>query len=477
MPRAKGADAPEPKRRSRNGCWPCKNRKIKCGEEKPQCVNCVKQGEACDYSIRLQWGGRSKKDQEAFAARAVTPSTFVSSPAWISSVPTTPAQTPVLPSSTSVFSTSFVSAASKSAVVANSPRALPPTASSPEISSLIDPRLMSSSQSSGYDAVCRGQGSQQKRLRDTYQPPTSQEVYPSPYPVPTYSASPGIPHYTDSRVLSYPLPPLDFAWSDQHKAKRLKRSSLSNLHSTLPQVLPRLDLLDSNTRDTFRHDRASPVSTTFTPVSADTNTDTSNVSASSLAFDESSSRLASDTTTVSTRQSPQLGRFSVDSLLSGPPGNYENKGPREKEVSRYPMTDVDGSIIYGYDYGRPDLDLSRNNDSAAIVPRSPDPIGSGRTSTAASPVDAASVASPAAFSKHAAFQRGGYYAQPVPIKIPRELEPLPSHITNDPMNLLYFHHFLNHTARVLTPHDCPDNPLRTTLPKSRFRVSFCYRPC
>jgi hypothetical protein len=61
MPRPKKPGAPEPKRRSRNGCWPCKNRKIKCGEEHPNCLNCQKTGEACDYSIRLNWEGRRGK--------------------------------------------------------------------------------------------------------------------------------------------------------------------------------------------------------------------------------------------------------------------------------------------------------------------------------------------------------------------------------------------------------------------------------
>jgi Fungal Zn(2)-Cys(6) binuclear cluster domain len=43
---------------------PCKTRKIKCDEEKPSCVNCRRQGEACDYSIRLNWDGRGKKKSE-----------------------------------------------------------------------------------------------------------------------------------------------------------------------------------------------------------------------------------------------------------------------------------------------------------------------------------------------------------------------------------------------------------------------------
>jgi hypothetical protein len=32
------------------------------------------------------------------------------------------------------------------------------------------------------------------------------------------------------------------------------------------------------------------------------------------------------------------------------------------------------------------------------------------------------------------------------------------------MNLLYFHHFIYHTGRILVPHDCPENPFRTVLP-------------
>ena len=62
MPRPKSEGGAEPKKRSRTGCWPCKARKVKCGEEKPQCANCLKNGETCDYSIRLNWGGRSRKD-------------------------------------------------------------------------------------------------------------------------------------------------------------------------------------------------------------------------------------------------------------------------------------------------------------------------------------------------------------------------------------------------------------------------------
>jgi hypothetical protein len=35
---------------------------VRSGEEKPRCLNCERQGETCDYNIRLNWGGRAKRD-------------------------------------------------------------------------------------------------------------------------------------------------------------------------------------------------------------------------------------------------------------------------------------------------------------------------------------------------------------------------------------------------------------------------------
>ncbi|RDW32266.1 fungal-specific transcription factor domain-domain-containing protein [Yarrowia lipolytica] len=48
-------------RRSRGGCHRCKGAKIKCDETKPTCANCEKAGVACDYSLKLMWGGRQSK--------------------------------------------------------------------------------------------------------------------------------------------------------------------------------------------------------------------------------------------------------------------------------------------------------------------------------------------------------------------------------------------------------------------------------
>ncbi|KAH7376279.1 hypothetical protein B0T11DRAFT_19071 [Plectosphaerella cucumerina] len=75
MPRARKPGALAPKSRSRNGCWPCKGRKVKCGEERPSCLNCLKLGDTCDYNIRLNWGGRrtKKSSQSLESPLAPTP--------------------------------------------------------------------------------------------------------------------------------------------------------------------------------------------------------------------------------------------------------------------------------------------------------------------------------------------------------------------------------------------------------------------
>jgi hypothetical protein len=124
----------------------------------------------------------------------------------------------------------------------------------------------------------------------------------------------------------------------------------------------------------------------------------------------------------------------------------------------------------------PDLDIPKNDDANAIMIFSPpasrentmNDNGSRRQSTADS--DFAEQFGFGSRARDIAFEPGGYYAKPVPIKIPQALEPLPDTLLQNKMNLLYFHHFLNHTARILVPHDCEQNPFRTILPESMFLI-------
>lgn len=50
--------------RSRKGCHNCKRLKIKCNEGKPKCSNCTRSKTACDYSLKLTWGGRPARTEK-----------------------------------------------------------------------------------------------------------------------------------------------------------------------------------------------------------------------------------------------------------------------------------------------------------------------------------------------------------------------------------------------------------------------------
>ncbi|KAI1980329.1 hypothetical protein LOZ51_005686 [Ophidiomyces ophidiicola] len=50
--------AAPPPQRSRGGCAQCRQSHRKCDEQRPACSRCVRAGRACDYALRLSWGGR-----------------------------------------------------------------------------------------------------------------------------------------------------------------------------------------------------------------------------------------------------------------------------------------------------------------------------------------------------------------------------------------------------------------------------------
>jgi hypothetical protein len=149
----------------------------------------------------------------------------------------------------------------------------------------------------------------------------------------------------------------------------------------------------------------------------------------------------------------------ADHTVSSP--FHENFSPSRQR--RYSSTQM-GS--YGLDLGHPDLDTPKNKDIAAIDGDSPF-----QHSEPDSWLESVELVVPefgfGLPKREFVFAKGGYYASPVPITIPRMLEPLPSILLDNPMNLLYFHHFLNHTARILVVHDCSQNPFRTILPQSK----------
>ena len=132
-------------------------------------------------------------------------------------------------------------------------------------------------------------------------------------------------------------------------------------------------------------------------------------------------------------------------------------------------------IKYGLDRGFPDMDLPINNDDLALNGITPTITAATGYSflKAEDAIDEPNNPSEFGFGLNApnsAHGEGGYYAKPVPVAIPRSLGHLPATLRENPMNLLYFHHFLNHTARILVPHDCSENPFKSILPQSKFTV-------
>lgn len=409
MPRRKTTNTgSEPKKRSRNGCHGCKSRKVKCDEGKPKCSSCLKLGEECDYSIKLQWGGRSKKEQNAFSAMAnASPgfSTIAFNPsdmsATIDAAPTTLGQS---------SERDVDRAYGNNATTANA-------------------RLESSIGFYGHGLPSNSSGGQNPEY-----------TLPEPYRT---TASPSGQNYRLPSI-SNPPSPYDFTWSNQDRSKRARSDMTKDPSRELPPLFARPDLPGSRSALVSQYDHSSPGSIAY------------------LSNNSAPSPLTAGT---------PVRRLSVNSLLSGPAGDYASPGSSNDFNRGFRRIDSDGLAIYGYDYGMPDLDIPKNDDLAAISPQTP------ATSMQSPSSIFDLVWSPSQLSDPAlekpAFEKGGYYARPVPIRIPTELEPLPPQLKDSPMNLVYFHHFLNHTARILVPHDCPDNPMKTTLPRSKKSSAKC----
>ncbi|KAK3697197.1 hypothetical protein LTR37_017598 [Vermiconidia calcicola] len=417
MPRPKKEAGAEPKKRSRTGCWPCKAKKVKCGEEKPMCANCGKSGETCDYSIRLNWGGRSRKDKDGSPSEAGS-FTFVTTPTSLSHSKSNSN------GSEHVFSSQHIFSAPQRPPSSH-PNDLPtpePTPSSE--GTILDPRLRPGQQ------------------------PQHQDHQLAQYVSPPYLSNPGMPRPSWAGDRSQPASKVtrgEFQWSPQHKAKRVKMDPgrsppTGNMNPVF--AVPQYPM-----------PAESPNSTHYTPHSISSIVNTPATPGSSTNSGSPFPQYQQAPPPV--QDPPDLRRLSVKSLLSDP--------PEELERPKFSRADSQGYRTYGYDHGFEDLDVPRNEDFNVILPKSPDLR---RASAAVSEVSSSSGEND---SKQIAFEPGGYYAQPVPVKISKFLEPLPQELLDNQMNLLYFHHFINHTGRILVPHDCPENPFRGVLPQMAVR--------
>lgn len=335
------------------------------GEEKPSCLNCRRQREACDYSVKLNWGGRSKRRESVEPASPVSRagSTHVLS-----------------------FAQSPVSAS---------------------------PGRISEVSSGGISQVSPVA--------------TNNHGYQSTWNIEEQSEIDNLLH------MQHPMP-----WSEQ--PLNVGVEILSPLNLTQDKSYP------------------SP---------AETNSDRPFGLDDHQLLPDSQQGHVPVTLSSSCGVPAHTPSVPIEFLLEKPdrtrPGAPDPSTPEGRWYTY--LSNVTDN--YGLDCGREDLDLNKNDDHAAIeVGPALHSIGlQGSPGASSEQKDWEKLETPARYA---------YYASPVPIEIPRYLSPLPATLLKNPINLMYFHHFINHTARMLVPHDCDDNPFISVLPSSKSWINHGY---
>ncbi|KAF2993316.1 hypothetical protein E8E13_000972 [Curvularia kusanoi] len=447
MPRPKKPGV-EPKRRSRTGC-PVKRAKSNgdhglpdFGEEKPNCLNCERQGEPCDYSIRLNWGGRTKRDPPTLDSTTSSTgsgspymSTFSFGDDALSWYPATP-DAPVLPDATNRLT--------------RPQSRLSPSGSKSTVSNLgltksDQPDLQQLDSISGYQ-------------HDHFTQAVNQLPASAPFLHAQFQTQFEFSTPASTAFENFPFTDADIA---------LVNADVSLSPSSMPP--PRGSAESIHKRHKSSHSVDSPATTLSDACSPNTGPPTPYNPLFAMPLTPNSLVGSEDPSLrpATNQQSPAYSptdprRLSVLSLVNGTHDASLHGYTSESDTRRmYPVTDSI-STTYGYDMGLPDFDTPRNRDHSAISVFSPK-AGTKELD------DDFPFTDTEPRTRNMAFGKGGYYATPVQIRIPKTLEPLPPLLMENKMNLLYFHHFINHTARILVPHDCEKNPFRQILPEMAVR--------
>jgi len=398
MPRPRPPGKPAPKTRSRAGCAKCKERKVKCDEQKPICLNCRRLGDrVCDYSLRLKWDG--SRQQDIFSGtQKVDFSVSETSIAGGGSTPTSSgrensnASTPATPNFTPLnFAEDLPPSLPPSLPLSlHRPTSQPQSPHAPQVSpsqfrqsemSFIDPNLMESPTpmfshpNSPFSMDPPLDHRLRKRARREYGQDSNQSHLSSAQAfIPTSSSSPEMNNYTENgSIQEIASMPTSFPSSNQSQSNRLRESLL----------------------------KMSP-------------------------------HMSNDT--------PDLRRLSVNSLLSGPAGpseisrNYHSKSKSGLQDFSVPYQDILNTTTYGIDRGIKDLDIGKNDDMNAITGVSPVLVRDHLELVLDDEGDLDSGFG--GETSHTAFESGGYYNKPVAISIPTALHPLPYKLHENPMNLL-----------------------------------------
>lgn len=477
------------------------------GEEKPSCLNCQRQGDVCDYSIRLNWEGRTKRNPAAESPGSQSSNSHLGG---------------VLSSSDMLLDSTRVGPMGINLQdgASSSGRLLWDTASPESLprNSPYSPEL----QGFGNTRVAAPAQAQDQLWSDYKDPPAAVNPPSLQHPAGLWSST---------------LAPNDVALQYQHSSVQpsldgipypspADTSSSMSPASALNLGVQQVPLSFSNLRrplDTPTHSSDSPPSEpdgvltqrpkrlklqrlpslsmdTGFPAQAEVHTE--NITSFGAGSYQPSSAHLSASPQQDAPSPCANATFPQESFLSKvvngsfSPGSHSLRhssdglahtlqvqrpeGPNqvtepstaESKWHTYLTTVTDN---YGLDCGRPDLDLNRNNDHAAIDVNYALDLISPMWKNASIP---RSADNPNGLEEQNPDNSSyAYYTSPVPINIPRYLSPLPSSLLKNPINLMYFHHFLNHTAKMLVPHDCGDNPFISVMPSSELmRIIYAFHP-
>ena len=444
---------------------PCKNRKIKCGEERPKCENCERQGEACDYSIRLNWEGRTKRK----GSNETQASSNATSP---------PAKLHRSSSSQDTVSTvSTIREPSPNPVTAF----MPTQYTSPHYTGLHP------AQSSPFrDHISTAQLS---RIRDQgagpYPSPADSGMESPPLQNPSTLPYGGHHHSFSNPAMPPPFQSPQFSYPNHTHQHESPRAAFVDHNAKKLRLSPSIDSSDAYLKNlafppsNFAAARQMKMGPMISPQSMRTqssspsngSTRVPSTPAASLVSSEDVHQPTAGFPPQQSQDSNDFRRLSVKSLLSDDSpaesgSSSDSVFPGKLNVGPFNYQ----KTTYGIDRGFPDLDLPHNNDMVALNGVTP---ATGTVDLDRNEADLGNedLYSEFGFGLNASegFNEGsGYYASPVTVSISRSLEPLPSSLQDNPMNLLYFHHFVNHTARMLVPHDCSENPFKSILPLSAY---------
>jgi hypothetical protein len=459
------------------GHRPCKTRKVKCDEGRPVCVNCQKQEETCDYSIRLNWDGRGKKKAVSPTAAGFGQMDFssgmgnggpnmghslpvpgISSQVEFQAVPQR--MKPVEADKRAMSGLPNIRASQPSPITLDAPRA--------PSEMMIDPALIGpNSPTSMYQPPSFAQS------RSEYQHTQSYEQHRSLAPsTPILAQPPVISRLRQNYDDGVPSPIDSGVQSPSASIFSNRSATLPNVDSptsTPPFYGSGKDEVASPGMESLPYDRpmkraryqtnqgASPSYDPSMPppnlapfgahnletqnISSSTNSVSTTLTPASSQSDDGYKRYGSKLSPLATQDSPDLRRLSVESLLSGPPGiPYQNGPSSNPEVQTWSEGYQDvyqDTTTWGIDRGFKDLDIGKNDDASAISGSSPVALRDHLELV----LNEDGGFMPVEFgfgteTHNAAFKNGGYYEKPVAICIPRALEPLPNKLLENPMNLL-----------------------------------------